>query len=128
MAKLDGIGGVFIYANDPHALSQWYARHFDLGFIYSEGESTYYLEFHYRDDHDPSERKSTVFAIYPAADHLGPECREFMLNFRVTDLDALLKQLKAAGVQTGHIEAYEYGRFSWIKDPEGNRLELWEPA
>ncbi|HYN90121.1 MAG TPA: VOC family protein [Ardenticatenaceae bacterium] len=128
MAKLDGIGGIFIYANDPDALSQWYARHFDLDFIYNEGESTYYLEFQYRDDDDPSKRKSTVFAIYPAVDELGPSRREFMLNFRVTDLDGLLEQLKAAGVRTGHIEAYEYGRFSWIKDPEGNRLELWEPA
>src|SRR3712207_3230026 len=114
MATVDGIGGIFIYANDPDGLSQWYARHFELDFIYNEEERTYYLEFHYRDDDDSSKRKSTVFAIYLAEKALGPERLQFMINLRVTDLDALLGRLKAAGVTTGRVEEYEYGRFSWI--------------
>ena len=129
--RVDGIGGVFLKANNPSALAQWYAAHF--GLIFQSGDSgceagqNYWLEFVYREDSDSSKRAATVFAIQSAKAQLPAERHQVELNFRVPDLEKFLKQLTEAGVPIEKRENYGYGRFAWIKDPEGNRIELFQP-
>jgi len=121
MAKAVGIGGVFFKANDPKALSQWYEAHLGIGGRVSGDSLTF----------DGTESMGmTVFAQFPAnTKYFGDGPQSFMLNFRVDDLDGLLAKLEAADVRIDPKRQDEgYGRFAWIWDPEGNRIELWEPA
>jgi catechol 2,3-dioxygenase-like lactoylglutathione lyase family enzyme len=127
MIKVDGIGGVFINANDVKAMVAWYSEHFGLTFRTFDEGKVYGLEFFYRADDEPSRRASTVFAIHAAPSPLPAERREVMINYRVLDLGALLDQLRAAGIPIEKTEDHEYGRFAWIRDPEGNRIELYQP-
>jgi predicted enzyme related to lactoylglutathione lyase len=119
MAKAVGVGGVFLKALDPKALSEWYALH--LGIPVQDGCS---LAFD-----GPESAGMTVFAHFPLdTPYFGEGAQQAMVNFRVDDLDQLLAQLAAAGVRVDpHREEYDYGRFAWIWDPEGNRIELWQP-
>jgi predicted enzyme related to lactoylglutathione lyase len=119
MAKTVGVGGVFLKAKDPKALSAWYAEH--LG-IPSPGHG--YLAFE-----GPESMGTTVFSFFPAdTNHFGGGPQQSMVNFRVDDLEGLLTKLTAAGVRIDpRPEDESYGRFAWIWDPEGNRVELWEP-
>lgn len=116
MARVTGIGGVFLRARDSKALRAWYAEHLgvDVGdwgghqFAWDEGGST-------------------TWAVFDAdTDYLGD--RPFMVNYRVDDLDAMLARLRAAGVEVDDtISDSEFGRFGWAHDIEGNRFELWQP-
>ncbi len=119
MAKAVGIGGVFLKARDPQALALWYATH--LGIPAQDGGS---LAFD-----GPESTGMTVFAHFPLdTQYFGEGTQQAMVNFRVDDLDELLKQLAAAGVRIDpKREDYSYGRFAWIWDLEGNRVELWQP-
>jgi predicted enzyme related to lactoylglutathione lyase len=119
MAKAVGIGGVFLKAHDPQALAAWYATH--LGIPSQDGGS---LAFD-----GPDSAGMTVFAHFPLdTRYFGEGPQQSMVNFRVDDLDELLAQLTDAGVRVDpHREDYDYGRFAWIWDPEGNRVELWQP-
>jgi predicted enzyme related to lactoylglutathione lyase len=113
---VEGIGGVFFRARDPDALRAWYAQH--LGIEMEDYGTTFTAKG----------GDQTVWAPFPAdTDYFGDE-QELMVNFRVRDLDAMLGQLRAAGVDVdGRVEEHEYGRFGWATDPEGNRFELWQP-
>jgi len=122
-----------LYANDPKKLAEWYTLLFGLEFL-SDIADTYFMEFYYRDDTDTSRRLSTVFAIMPARQPLSSQRGEYMINYRVDDLKGFLAQLQASGVPIGPIEEQNDGRysgskglFSWITDPEGNHLELYQP-
>jgi len=119
MARAMGVGGVFLKARDPEALSAWYAEH--LGVPKQDGGT---LAFD-----GPESAGMTVLAHFPPdSDYFGTGAQQTMLNFRVDDLDALLGQLAAAGVRIDPDRGdYEYGQFAWIWDLEGNRVELWEP-
>jgi glyoxylase I family protein len=111
--KVTGIGGVFFRAKDPEALSDWYKKH--LGINGMEWEQ---------------QQGQTVFAPFPAdTKYFGNESQNFMLNFRVVDLDSLLKQLRSDDVKiVKDVEEQSgVGRFASIEDMEGNRIELWEP-
>ncbi|HEY3112581.1 MAG TPA: VOC family protein [Gemmatimonadaceae bacterium] len=125
--SVDGIGGVFIYANDAKALSNWYAHHFGLRLETYEDGKVYGTEFKYRRLGDSSKIDSTVFSISQSKVTLPSERREAVINYRVRDLQAFLDQLKAEGVEIEKTEDFDYGRFAWIKDPEGNRIELYQP-
>lgn len=118
MAKATGIGGVFLKARDPKALSDWYVTH--LGVPGNGG----YMAFD-----GPESNGMTVFSLFPAdTPYFGDGPQQSMINFRVDDLDALLNQLAAAGVRIDpKRDDASYGRFAWIWDPEGNRVELWQP-
>ena len=118
MAKAVGVGGVFLKAADPEMLAKWYAKH--LGIPEQEGGS---LAFD-----GPESAGMTVFAHFPLeTEYFGEGGQQAMVNFRVDDLDALLAQLAEAGVRIDpEREDFPYGRFAWIWDPEGNRVELWE--
>jgi predicted enzyme related to lactoylglutathione lyase len=119
MAKAVGVGGIFLKARDPKALAAWYATH--LGIPSQDGGS---LAFD-----GPESAGMTVFAHFPNdTKYFGDGPQQSMVNFRVDDLDQLLEQLSGAGVRIDpNRDDYEYGRFAWIWDPEGNRIELWEP-
>jgi len=120
MAKAVGLGGVFLKAHDPKALSAWYSTH--LGIEAQGGDS---LAFS-----GPQSAGMTVFAHFALeSPYFGVSGQSFMVNFRVDDLDQLLVQLAAADVRIDpKREDHAYGRFAWIWDPEGNRVELWEPV
>jgi catechol 2,3-dioxygenase-like lactoylglutathione lyase family enzyme len=118
MQKVTGIGGVFFRAKDPMVLSAWYEQHLGINGM-SENGSLWIQQ-----------RGPTVFAPFPAdTNYFGDGSRSFMFNFCVDDLDAMLAQLRAADVKTVKDieEQVGIGRFAWIEDPEGNRIELWEP-
>src|SRR3954447_1783963 len=125
--SIDGIGGVFIYANDAKALSNWYAHHFGLRLETYEDGKVYGTEFKYRRLGDSSQVDSTVFSISQTKEPLPAERRECMVNYRVRDMQAFLDQLKADGIAVEKTEDFDYGRFAWIRDPEGNRIELYQP-
>jgi predicted enzyme related to lactoylglutathione lyase len=120
MAKAVGVGGVFLKARTPQTLAAWYAS--QLGIQTVEGGSLVF--------DGPESAGMTVFAHFPAdTGYFGDGEQQAMVNFRVDDLDALLVQLAAAGVRVDpKREDLSYGRFAWIWDPEGNRVELWEPT
>lgn len=128
MAKVYGIGGVFIYANDPRMLAEWYALHFGIEFEHDEKDSNFWMLFYYRDDNDATKRASTVFAIMPAKTKLASQRGEYMINYKVDDLQAFIEQLKSRGVSAEPVEDDGLnGWFTWITDPEGNRIELYQP-
>jgi catechol 2,3-dioxygenase-like lactoylglutathione lyase family enzyme len=119
MARAVGIGGIFIKAKDPKALNAWYVTHLGLpladhGSIVFEG---------------PESMGQTVFNHFPSdTDYFGDGPQQSMINFRVDDMEALLAQLKEAGVRIDPIpDDHTYGYFAWIWDPDGNRIELWQP-
>jgi predicted enzyme related to lactoylglutathione lyase len=120
MGKAVGVGGVFLKAKDPKMLAAWYARH--LGIPSQEGGT---LAFD-----GPESLGMTVFAHFPQeTKYFGDGPQQAMINFRVDHLDALLEKLAAAGVRIDpNRDDHDYGRFAWIWDPEGNRIELWEPV
>lgn len=119
-----GIGGVFFRVADPETTRAWYRQH--LG-VEGEGQG---VNFWWREQEDPDRLGFTVWSAFPRdTDYFGPGAQEFMINYRVRDLDALLARLKAEGIQqVGAVEEYSYGRFAWIVDIDGNRVELWEPT
>ncbi|MBK7399191.1 MAG: VOC family protein [Myxococcales bacterium] len=123
MARVTGIGGVFLKARDPKALSEWYAKHLGLAL---EAWGGAILKW---PDDTADDRGLTVWnLVEPSSTLFAPSASSFMINYRVDDLEALAKDLAAAGVPLlGSIEAHENGKFAWVMDPEGNKIELWEP-
>ena len=124
MARVTGIGGVFLKARDRKALGAWYREH--LGVPVQEWHGA---QFFFRDDPTPREEGYAVWSLFePDTGYFGPGTQSFMVNFRVDDLHALLGKLRAAGAKVDEkVEESEFGRFGWVTDPEGNRVELWEP-
>ena len=114
--QISGFGGFFFRSKDPHGLADWYSEHFGITKV---GDGPPWTQ----------EAGMTVFSPFPAdTDYFGRDDQPFMLNFRVTDLDAALEALEAAGVRIDESrQDFEYGRFAWVYDPEDNKIELWEP-
>jgi predicted enzyme related to lactoylglutathione lyase len=125
MLKVTGIGGIFLKAKDAKALAAWYDRHLGVPF----GENLY-VNFKWINENNPAIPGNTVFSFFKnESNYFDPSASMFMINFRVNDLEALLKKLKEEGVEiAGEILEEEYGKFGWILDPEGNKIELWEPV
>jgi catechol 2,3-dioxygenase-like lactoylglutathione lyase family enzyme len=126
MKRVTGIGGIFFKAREPEKLYQWYEKHLGIKReAHGQGAT-------FRWDEEGAQNSSegmTVWAIFPErTEYFKASRANFMLNYRVDDLDALLEALREEGVEIDpHREDYDYGRFAWIADPEGNRIELWEP-
>lgn len=120
MAKVTGVGGVFLRSKDPKALGAWYAKH--LGIEVGEYGATFMWK-------DEKETGMTAWNPFPQdTTYFGEGNQAVMINYRVDDLDALLANLAAAGVWIDEKRQNEsYGKFAWIKDCDGNRLELWQP-
>ena len=122
--KVTGLGGVFIKSSDPSKLKSWYAEH--LGLPCDE----YGHLFSWRYPENPKKSGYTQFSIFDEnTTYLDPAKKEFMINFRVDDLEAMITRMKASGLEViGEIESYDYGKFGWVMDPNGNKIELWEPV
>ena len=118
MPRVTGIGGIFIKSSDPEALAEWYRTH--LGVPYKKGEGASLL---WKDD-PQVDGGMTVFSTFPqTTKYFAPSTATFMINFRVDDMDGLLAKLAAEGVATDpKREDYDYGRFAWIFDPDGNKI------
>jgi catechol 2,3-dioxygenase-like lactoylglutathione lyase family enzyme len=122
MEKVTGIGGIFFKSKQASDLAKWYRE--NLGLETVDGAA----EFPWRDDQNPEQTGRTVWSLFAAnSEYFGPGSQMFMVNYRVTSLDRMLEQLTARGVKIERTGDYDYGRFAWITDPDGNRLELWEP-
>jgi glyoxylase I family protein len=119
MERVTGIGGFFFRAREPDALNRWYAEH--LGVVLPGGN--------YDDPGWFPDRGETVFTAFaPDSDAFGSPEKTWKINFRVSDLDRMVEQLRAAGIEVRrHDRDYPNGRFAELADPEGNRIQLWEP-
>lgn len=123
MKRVTGLGGLFFKANDPKAMYAWYEKHLGL----KEEAQGSGVMFHWREAADPEKTGMTVWSIFPqTTKYFEPSSSSFMMNFRVENMDELIKALREEGVDA-KVEGSEYGKFAWITDPEGNRIELWEP-
>ena len=124
MGKVEGLGGVFLKAKDPKALSDWYERILGVPF---EGNSYVVLPFT-GEDGTPSAAYNILSFSPMDSDYFKPSTSPAMLNLRVSGLKELLADLTSKGVTlVGDMVEGEYGSFGWILDPEGNKVELWEP-
>ena len=123
MARVTGIGGVFLKAKDPKALAAWYAQHLGIE-IADYGGATMLWS-----DEVPAGTGMTTWSLFPAdTKYFGTGPQTAMVNYRVDDLDGILERLSSAGAKIDDKrEEAEYGRFAWAFDPEGNRFELWQP-
>jgi catechol 2,3-dioxygenase-like lactoylglutathione lyase family enzyme len=123
MARITGIGGLFIKSRDPQALSRWYRDH--LGVPYKDGEGA---SFCWDDDPKVDEGMSVFSVFSQDTKYFQPSNSSFMVNFRVDDIDGLIARLASEGVQIDpKREDADYGRFAWVYDPDGNKIELWQP-
>jgi predicted enzyme related to lactoylglutathione lyase len=123
--RVTGIGGVFFKAEEPKKLKEWYKNH--LGFDTTEWGCSFFCK-----ETDQQGEKAPVRTEWSPFDkdtkYFYPSQKSFMFNYRVENLVELLKILKDEGVDiVGEIDEYSYGKFGWIMDPEGNKIELWEP-
>jgi glyoxylase I family protein len=120
MESVNGIGGLFFRAKDPKGLGKWYRDHLGVAPVPSNGDEQAWQQ----------EAGPTAFAAFPEkTDYFGKDGKVWMVNFRVRNLDAMAAQLRAANI-TVEIDQHTYpnGRFARLHDPEGNPIELWEPA
>lgn len=125
MKRVTGLGGVFFKTTDPKKMKEWYGKH--LGLPVDE----YGASFRWIDINDKEAKVPALTAWSPFKEdttYFAPSEKPFMFNYRVENLVELLKVLKEEGVQVvGEVEEFSYGKFAWIMDPEGNKIELWEP-
>ncbi len=123
--RVTGLGGFFFKAKNPGKLGAWYQRHLGI----PVDPQFVGWAFQWRDARNPRQKGATVWSAFDAGtDYFKPSRKPFMVNFRVSNLKRVLAILKREGVRVDpRVEESEYGRFGWIMDPEGNRVELWEP-
>lgn len=123
MKRVTGLGGVFFKSKDTKKAQAWYAKH--LGIESGQYGGMFQWRLH---DH-PEKEAYTAWSIFKDdTTYFGPSKKEYMFNYRVENLQELLKVLKEEGVEiVGEMEVFEYGKFGWIMDPDGNKIELWEP-
>ena len=118
MEKVLGIGGVFFRARDPDALAQWYETHLGVSKVPTDAATPPWV----------TDAGVTIFAPFGADTDYWPAEKQAMVNFRVRDMDAMLAQLRGAGIEIGQEMVMDgIGRFARIHDPEGNPIELWQP-
>jgi len=124
LTRVTGIGGIFFKSDDPRALMDWYRKHLGI-----EADSYGGWTFKWREKRRSNRIGSTVFSPFErGSDYFEPSEQPYMFNFRVADLHGLLKALRRAGVHViDKVQEYPFGKFGWIIDPEGRKIELWEP-
>lgn len=121
--KVTGIGGIFFRCKSPKETREWYGEHLGLAI------DDYGSAFEFRNSNRPAEINYLRWGPFEeSTDYFDPSKKEFMINYRVQHIEALVQQLKDNGVEVvDEIKEYEYGKFVHIMDPEGNKIELWEP-
>ena len=127
---IDGIGGVFLFSNDAKRLAAWYR---DCLGIVPAGEdvecNSIYATFDSRDVDDPKIKRTMAWAIKPTDQDIKDKPRTSQINYRVKSMAEVLSHLKSKGVAIEKTAEYaEYGNFAWLTDPDGNKIELWEPS
>lgn len=124
MKRVTGIGGIFFKCKDPKAINEWYKLH--LGF----DTTPYGTSFEWRDANDSSKKGLTQWNPFPEnTKYFAPSTKDFMINYRVDNLEQLVEELKKEDVTiVDTIETFDYGKFVHILDPEGNKIQLWEPT
>ncbi len=124
MKRVTGLGGVFFKCQDPEKMNEWYKTHLGID------TGKYGASFGWRDLDLPEKKGLTAWNTFPAGTkYFDPSTKPFMLNYRVANLRGLLEILRQEGVTiVGEVQEYDYGKFGWIMDPEGNKIELWEPV
>ncbi len=122
--KVTGIGGIFFKSKDPSAIKEWYGKNLGLSI------DLYGSVFEFRNANNPDEINYLRWSPFESkTDYFDPSSKEFMINYRVQNLEGLLRILQSNGVKIiGEIQKYEYGKFAYIMDPDGNKIELWEPV
>lgn len=125
MGKVTGIGGIFFKAAQPKELQSWYEKHLGI-----QADENGCIIFQWQELANPLKRATTIWSTFPKdTKYFDPSVAPFMINYRVDDLDSLLAELRAHGITVDEkVEDSEFGRFGWVIDPEGNRIELWQPA
>jgi predicted enzyme related to lactoylglutathione lyase len=123
MEKVTGIGGIFFKCKDPKKVNEWYKTHLGLN------TGPYGVSFEWREESDPAKKGLTQWNPFEdSTKYFEPSTKDFMINYRVADLEALVAELKKEGVTiVDKIETYDYGKFVHIIDLEGNKIQLWEP-
>lgn len=123
MKKVTGIGGIFFKCSDPEKIREWYSKNLGIE------TDNYGTSFEWRQADDVTRKGFTAWNPFPeSTSYMEPSQKEFMINYRVENLTELLVELKKDGVTIlDEIETFEYGKFIHILDPEGNKIELWEP-
>jgi len=123
LKRVTGIGGIFFKSKDPKSLKKWYREHLGIP------SGDYGWSFYWQDENQNDEKGYTVWSPFPKdSNYFQPTEKEFMVNFRVDDLYVLLEELKKEGVRViDETEESEFGKFGWIIDPDGTKIELWEP-
>ena len=123
MKKVTGIGGIFFKCKDPNKINEWYKTHFGFD------TNPYGANFEWQQDEDSTKKGSTQWSPFTeTTKYFEPSTKDFMINYRVENLEALVEQLKNEGVTiVDKIEDSEYGKFVHIIDVEGNKIEFWEP-
>jgi len=125
MEKVTGIGGIFFKSSDAKSLGAWYRDHLGIPVDPSYGGAS----FEWLEKEKPDEVGMTIWSAFASSTkYFEPSTAPFMINYRVDDLDAMLAQLRAAGVSVDDkVDDNDFGRFGWATDPDGNRFELWQP-
>jgi len=123
MKKVTGIGGIFFKCKDPKKMTEWYQKHLGLD------TNPYGATFEWFEGSDSTKKAQTQWTPFSeTTKYFEPSAKEFMINYRVENLEALVIELKKEGVTiVDNIESFDYGKFVHILDAEGNKVELWEP-
>ena len=123
MKRVTGVGGIFIKAKDPQAMYAWYEKHLGI----ARDPTSQAVMFAWREP-DSGAEGQTVWSLFKqSSNYFDPSTSQVMINYRVGDMDAVVSALESEGIKVLGREDHEYGRFVWILDPEGNKIELWEP-
>ncbi len=118
------LGGVFVYTHQLDLMSEWYQKTFNLRYDYEQEGSLHLRSFYYQELN--GDRRYTIFSLAQAKEQLPEGPKAFVLNFRVSSMDAALAYLKENGIEHEAEQVHEQGRFAWVSDPDGNRVEFWE--
>src|SRR5262245_57163163 len=124
MKKVTGIGGIFFKCKDPNKMREWYQKHLGVE------ANQYGASFEWYEDAEGKKKGLTQWNPFPeTTKYFEPSGKDFMINYRVDNLEALVEEFKKEGVTVlDAIESYDYGKFVHILDAEGNKIQLWEPA
>ncbi len=123
MKKVTGIGGIFFKCSEPDIIKEWYQKHLGLNV------DTYGTNFEWRQSDFPQRKGFSQWSIFShQSTHMSPSNKDFMINYRVENIEKLVEELKENGIRIlDEIETFDYGKFVHLMDPEGNKVELWEP-
>ena len=126
MDLIDAIGGAFLFSNNPKQLAEWYRDNLGISCHESPDAKSFYATFEYRDFADAQVKRTTAWAILSTSNDITGAPRTGQINYRVKSMAETLSHLQAKGVAIDKSEDYEYGKFAWVTDPDGNKVELWE--